>query len=155
MEYEYSFEVDSFNKYVDYCRRHKYTLVEQAKETRIIFRKENKTMARITIKEDGNGVTKFLDFKEDKLSDDVLIERRESKKLAFENDDEVLYILDFLGYKEDNQLIRNRTIYTKKGVKFELDEYIEPTKTMVVAIEGNKKEVDIVYDEIKCYHFNE
>jgi hypothetical protein len=26
---------------------------------------------------------------------------------------------------------------------------------MVVAIEGNKKEVDIVYDEIKCYHFNE
>ncbi len=149
MEYEYSFEVKSFTKYIDYCRRKKYTLVSQAKETRIIFRKEDKTMARITIKEDGNGVSKYLDFKEDKLSDDVLIERKESKKLQFENDDEVLSILDFLGYKEDNQLVRNRTIYTKKSVKFELDEYIEPSKSLVVAIEGDKKEVDIVYNEIK------
>ena len=149
MEYEYSFEVDSFFKYTEYCRRNKYTLVSQDKETRIIFRKDDKTMARITIKENSDGTTKFLDFKEDKLSDDVLIERRESKKLKFENDDEVLSILDFLGYKEDNQLIRNRTIYAKKGVKFELDEYLEPSKSLVVAIEGNKKEVDIVYNEVK------
>ena len=149
MEYEYSFEVNSFNKYIDYCRRHKYTLVSQDKETRIIFRKEDKTIARITIKDNGNEIHKYLDFKEDKLSDEVLIERRESKKLEFENDDEVLSILDFLGYREDNQLVRNRTVYTKKNVKFELDEYIEPSKSLVVAIEGNKKEVDIVYNEIK------
>ena len=40
-----------------------------------------------------------------------------------------------------------RYVYEKGGVKFEIDDYIRP-QMKVVAIEGNKDEVDKVYNEL-------
>ena len=97
-----------------------------------------------------NGILKSLDFKDDIISDDVLIERRESKDIKFDDLEAVESILDFLNYKKDNTLIRTRLVYKKGNVKFELDNYELPESSFVVAIEGNKEEVDNVYEEVKC-----
>ena len=61
----------------------------------------------------------------------------------------VLKILEFLKYNKDNVLDRERIVYQKGEVTFELDTYSEPRKSYVVAIEGEKEEVDKVYKELK------
>ena len=53
-----------------------------------------------------------------------------------------------LEYRKDKTLIRKRVVYKKDDVTFEIDDYSKP-KMMVVAIEGIKDEVDIVYQELK------
>lgn len=146
-EYEYSFKVSSLNPYIDYCKKNNFEFVEETNQSRTIYRNSNKTIARITIK---NGILKYLDFKDDIISDDVLIERRESKDIKFDDLEAVESILDFLNYKKDNTLIRTRLVYKKGNVKFELDNYELPESSFVVAIEGNKEEVDNVYEEVKC-----
>ncbi len=147
-EYEYSIIVDSLDKYIDYCEKNNYILSEKIYQTRIIYRKNDNTMARITINKFGDNEYKVLDFKEDKLSYDVLIERKESEPLAFENEKAIISILSFLGYKKDNTLKRNRYVYDKDDVKFELDEYIEPNDNKVISLEGNKSKVDKIWSEI-------
>ena len=54
-----------------------------------------------------------------------------------------------LEYKKDKVLERTRYVYEKNQVTFELDEYTSPEVMCVVAVEGEKEEVDKVYDEIK------
>ena len=78
MEYEYSFEVKSLDKYTQYCENNGYKKVSQKKEKRIIYRNDNKTIARITIEDDKDVL---LDFKDDILSEEVLIEKGNSKTL--------------------------------------------------------------------------
>lgn len=148
-EYEYSFEVKSLQPYIIYCQNNKYTMKDRNEQVRVIYRNTNKTMARITINKNLNKTVKTLDFKDDLLTNDVLIERRESKELNFFDDDAVYSILEFLNYKKDNTLIRTRTVYEKDGVKFELDDYQKPKKTFVVAVEGEKEKVDKIYEDIK------
>ncbi len=147
-EHEYSFEVKDLSPYINYCEENNYNFVSRNKQTRIIYRKENKTMARLTINESDGKVVKELDFKEDKLSSNILIERKESLALSYTNDEAVESILDFLDYKKDNTLIRTRIVYKKDGVKFEFDIYEEPRQTCVVALEGDEEKTDAVYNEI-------
>lgn len=147
MEYEYSFNVTSIDEYIKFCKQKKFKLINKIKQTRIIYRNKNKTIARITI-EEGKDIVKKLDFKEDKLSNKDLVVRKESASLSFQNEEEVESILDFLEYKKDNTLIRTRTIYEKENVKFEIDEYEYPNSNYVVAIEGDKKETDLIYKEL-------
>ncbi len=147
-EYEYSMVVDSLNKYIDYCENNNYELRDKIFQTRTIYRKNNNTIARITINKMGNKEQKYLDFKEDKLSVGPLIERRESGALEFEIIKDAESILNFLEYKKDITLIRNRLVYYKDDVTFELDEYIEPNNNFVVSVEGNKEKADIVWNII-------
>ena len=149
MEYEYSFKVEEIDPYIEYCKNNGYEFIEETNQSRTLYKNTNKTMARITIKEK-NGVTKkLLDFKDDIMTDEVLIERRESKSIEFTDDDAVESILNFLNYKKDNTLIRKRYVYKKGNVKFEIDDYEYPEKSYVVAIEGEKSEVDKVYNIVK------
>lgn len=46
-------------------------------------------------------------------------------------------------------LIRNRVVYYKNDVTFELDNYSSPEVMFVVGIEGKKESVDKVYEELK------
>ena len=149
VEYEYSKKVDSLDKYIKYCEDNSFVLIKKVNQTRTIYRKDDSTMARITKNTIGELTTYELDFKEDKLSSDELITRKESLPLVFENTEAVKSILDFLGYKEDNTLVRNRYVYEKDDVKFEFDEYIEPEKHNVVSLEGKKEIVDKIWIEIK------
>ena len=148
-EYEYTFEVKSLEPFKKYCDNEHYELIEQGAQNRTIYRKNDGTMARITINNNNGQITKCLDFKEDKLVDQPLVERRESESLYFSDEKAVYSILEFLGYKKDNVLIRNRYTYKKGDEKFEMDEYIEPRKAYIVAIEGKKEKVDSLYDEVK------
>lgn len=152
MEYEYSFEVKELEKYIKFCEENGYVFKEKTSQIRTIYRKNDKTMARITIK---NGEKMLLDFKDDILSDDVLIERRETPSIQFTNIDDANKILSFLHYEKDNSLSRTRYVYEKGNVIFELDHYLEPDETYVVAIEGDKAEVDKVYETVKLLEDNE
>ncbi len=153
-EYEYSFEVKELKPYIDYCLTNGYIFKSDSSQKRILYRNENKTLARITYDKINGKTTKKLDFKDDKLSNEDLIVRRETLPIEFENDEAILSILEFLNYKEDNFLIRERLEYEKDGVKFELDSYIYPRKTYVVAIEGDRNLVDGVYKLVKEFEKN-
>ena len=148
-EYEYSFEVKDLKPYIEYCTENGYALKSNSSQKRVLYRNKNKTLARITYEKINDKITKKLDFKDDKLSDEDLIIRHETLPIVFEDDKAILSILEFLGYKEDNALIRDRLEYEKDNVKFELDSYTQPRKTYVIAIEGEKKKVDEVYKIIK------
>ena len=45
-------------------------------------------------------------------------------------------------------MVRKRYVYINNNVIFEIDKYIEPVMN-VVAIEGNKDEVDNIYNKLK------
>ena len=150
-EYEYSFEVKSLAPVIEFCKSNNYNFVIQHKQQRTIYRDKQKTyMARITINDKNGVITKQLDFKEDKLiKGQILGERKESLPLDFTDDEAIKSIFQFLELTEDNTLIRNRFVYEKDGVKFELDEYSQPRVAYIVGIEGEKQKVDAVFDEIK------
>lgn len=152
-EYELSFEVKDIVPYIEYCKKNGYILVEEGYQERTIYRKDDGTMARITVNKKGDIIKNSLDFKEDKLTDNVLNVRKESLPIEFNDFDSVNSILAFLNYKKDNTLIRKRYTFEKEKVKFELDEYTQPKIANIVAIEGDKNLVDKVYDEIKELFF--
>lgn len=147
-EYEYSKNVRGLKKYINYCEKNGFQLKETTIQNRTIYRKNDGTMARITINLINGIARKELDFKEDKLSKEELIIRKESLPISFDNEEAVNSILDFLGYKKDNTLIRTRYVYIKGKAKFELDAYSEPKKAFVVALEGEKDLVDKIWKEI-------
>lgn len=144
MEYEYSYTVDDLSKVLDYLDKN-YKFIEKYKEQRVIYRNSNHTMARITYKNN----EMYLDFKEDKLSDKELIERKESKSIKIDDLESAENILSFLDYKKDNSMIRYRSIYEGNNIKFEIDEYLDPKKAYVISFEGDKDICDKVNETIK------
>lgn len=148
MEYEYSFKVSNIEEYINYCKKNNYKLTSEEEQIRTIYRNKN-NMARITKNiVNGNTILK-LDFKEDKLDNKDLIIRKESKSIIFDNEGNCEDILLYLEYKKDNTLNRIRYVYEKGNVKFEIDIYKEPTHAYVIAIEGEKEEVDKVYTKLE------
>ena len=144
MEYEYSYTVDDLSKILDYLDKN-YKFIEKYKEQRVIYRNSNHTMARITYKNN----EMYLDFKEDKLSDKELIERKESKSIKIDDLESTEDILSFLNYKKDNSMVRYRSIYEGNNIKFEIDEYLDPKKAYVISFEGDKDICDKVNETIK------
>lgn len=149
-EYEYSFKVLDILPYIEYCKNNEYMLKEETSQTRVLYRNVNKTMARITTKKRGDSKKIILDFKDDNKSEDVLKVSRETLPLEINDNnlDAIYSILDMLEYKKDITLIRDRFVYEKGNVTFELDIYSSPEKMYVVAIEGKKDEVDNVYNSL-------
>lgn len=150
-EYEYSFKVLDLTPYINYCKENGYILKESTSQIRVLYRNSNKTLARITTKIKNNEKRTFLDFKDDNQSNETLKLSKESLPLEItEKDFESVYsILQMLNYSKDVTLIRDRVVYEKDNVKFEIDNYSSPERMYVVAIEGDKTEVDLIYNEIK------
>ena len=144
MEYEYCYKVTNLKEYLKYIEK-KFEFVEKYKEKRVIYRNTNNTIARITYKNEDM----YLDFKENKISNDDLIIRKESKKIKFDNLKNCEDILKFLEYKKDNSMTRYRSIYRGTKIKFEIDEYIVPEKAFVISFEGDKKACDKVAIELE------
>lgn len=142
MEYEYSFKVTSLSKYISYCINNNYEKLEESAEIRTLYFNKNKR-ARLTTK---SNIT-YLDFKEDLKTSNTLKVSKETIPLKVDNIDSVNSILEFLEYKKDHTIKRKRAVYKKNNVIFELDSYTEPIM-LVVAIEGLKEEVDLVYKEL-------
>lgn len=146
-EYEYSFKVKDLKPYYEYCDNNGFTLVSSNNQTRDLYIGKENILARITKTSDNI----ILDFKYGDNSSEILHIRKESIPLEIKEKDldAVLSIIDVLGYKQIEHLIRKRIVYEKGDVRFEIDEYTKPEIMMVVAIEGLKEEVDRVYDELK------
>lgn len=150
MEYEYSCKVKDLLPFIKYCLNNNYELKDEYEQTRILYKNGSKVMARITRNKKNDEDIEILDFKEDNLDKEILKIRKESKSLIITDDncEFVESLLDILELKEAKKLIRKRFIYVYNNVKFELDEYKVPLMN-VLAIEGKKEEVDIVYNSLK------
>lgn len=107
-------------------------------------------MARITENVYSDYVKKVLNFKDDNLNDKTLKISRETKDLVVNDDNQefVDSLIEILDLTNKKVLKRNRYVFEKNNVKFEIDEYIEPVMN-VVAIEGLQEEVDFVYKELE------
>lgn len=146
IEYEYSFRVKDLKPYINYCENNGYTLIKEEKETRILYKNDNKILARITTRGD---VTKF-DLKDDTDANNLVKSARESLPITLSEDeiDAALSMLEMLGFAHHKTLERNRTIYESDDITFEMDEYLSPEQGYVMAIEGAKEKVDKIYNEI-------
>ena len=149
-EYEYSFKVKNISPFIDYCLKNNYELKDEYNQIRTLYKNGGKVMARITENSYKNNKLEVLNFKDDNLNNNVLKVSRESKDLIIndENREFVKSLLDILDLKETKKLVRKRYVYISNNVIFELDEYKNPLMN-VVAIEGEKDEVDSVYNELK------
>lgn len=139
MEYEYSFKISTLDEYLNIIKE-KYKYVNSYDEKRIIYRKKD-IIGRITYRNN----CMYLDFKENKISSNDLIIRKESKSIKIDNLDNCENILNFLGFVKDNSIFRKRTIYEGDNIKFEIDEYYEPEVAFVLSFEGKKEVCDKVY----------
>ena len=135
-EREYCFKVKDLEKSRKFCIDNGFNLDSETEQIRTIYRKSDKTMARITEDRWGDNIKLTLDFKEDKLNNESLSIRKESKALEFVDTDSVLSVLEFLGYEKDNVLNRKRWVYSKGKVICEIDLYDNEEQTIVVSIEG-------------------
>lgn len=149
-EYEYSFKVKDIKPFIDYCINNNYQKNKEYEQTRLLYKNGGKVMARITKNTYENEVIEVLNFKDDNTNDSILKISRETKDLVItdENRSFVESLLEILDLKETKKLVRKRYVYKKDNVLFELDNYSNP-KMNIVAIEGIKSEVDIVYNELK------
>ena len=154
IEYEHSFNVENIEPYINFCKQNGYKEKSIVTQNRIVFEnKINKNIiARLTTEFfDGKEVTE-LDFKNVNTKKDDLNISTESLPLTVtvENKKTILSMLNTLEFFEAANNLRTRYVYIKDNVKFEIDDYIRP-QMKVVAIEGLKKEVDMVYEQVK--HF--
>ena len=146
-EYEYSFKVQDLKPYITYCINNNYIEISNSDEIRDLYSNNSGINARITIT--NNEIV--LDYKEEDDSNKILKETLESKQIKINKDelDSIYKELNNKNYKLIKHLERHRIVYIKDNIKFELDEYTYPKHEYVAAIEGNKEEVDKVYEELK------
>lgn len=150
-EREYSFKVENVKKYIDCLIKLNFNIVSDSKQIRTIYKNNNIIMARITENFYSNNKKEIVfDFKEDKLTKDVLIERKESLPIIIDNVDTALSVIDILGFKKTVSLHRQRKVFSKNDVICEIDLYESPNEEFIVSIEGdNYKGVDKLYFQLK------
>lgn len=150
-EREYSFKVENVKKYIDCLIKLNFNIVSDSNQIRTIYKNNNNIMARITENFYSNNKKEIVfDFKEDKLTKDVLIERKESLPIIIDNVDTALSVIDILGFKKTVSLHRQRKVFSKNDVICEIDLYESPNEEFIVSIEGdNYKGVDKLYFQLK------
>ena len=150
LEYEYSFKVKDVNPFIEFCKKENYMEKSIVSQKRVLYRNNSGILARITTNSQGENEKSYLNFKEADDSEKILKVSKESIELEINdsNKEFVKSLLNMFEFKENKELIRKRYVYTKGNVKFEIDEYQKP-QMKVVAIEGEKKEVDEVYKKIE------
>lgn len=115
-----------------------------------MYKNPNHILARITTQEDKDKIVTSINFKDENESNDVLKTSRETPSLNIteENKEFINTMLDILGFNKFKTLERKRYVYQKNDAKFEIDEYSAPEEMYVVAIEGEKREVDSIYEDV-------
>lgn len=151
-EYEYSFKVTDVNCYVEYCVKNGYKLTGENNQNRVVYEnKDNRSIiARITTVEKNGEIKKVFDCKNVSQSHANLKISNKTIPMTINenNESEINSLLEVLNFEKVSDLYRNRKVYEKDGVKFEIDDYTKPIMH-VVAIEGNRQNVDEIYNELK------
>lgn len=150
-EYEYSFKVESVEPYIDYCIENGYTKIKESIQNRIVYQSLNNEhlIARITSTVVNDENEEILDFKNFSEKHKELQVSDESIPFIVNDDNRatIMSMLEVLDFEESADNTRKRVVYQNDDVIFEIDEYITP-KMNVVAIEGNKEKVDLIYEEV-------
>ena len=157
-EYEYSFKVESVEPYIEYCTNKGYTKVKESIQNRIVYQSLNNEhlIARITSTVVNDENEEILDFKNFSEKHKELQVSDESIPLKINDDNRaiIMSMLEVLDFEESADNTRKRIVYQNEDVIFEIDEYITP-KMNIIAIEGNKEKVDLVYDDVSSKINNE
>ena len=105
-EYEYSFKVTDLKPFIKFIEDNKFIKIDENYQSRTLYKKEDKTMARITVSGKNSEESKIIfDFKDDEDSDNLLKERRETLPLEITNIEIAKSIIEFLGYNNINWII--------------------------------------------------
>lgn len=151
IEYEYSFKVKNIEKYIKYCENNNYEKKLENRQIRKLYKNETNIMGRITTDYIGGKEIIVFDFKNNDISESILKENKETIPLEVQSQDmnRIESILEFFNLKLDKVLDRTRIVYMKNNVKFEIDKYLSPEIMYVIGIEGEKEEVDTVYNQLE------
>lgn len=150
-EYEYSSEVNDIKPFIEYCEKNGYKKECEYDQTRTLYKNNDKLLARVTTYKIEGKKKVFFDLKDQNESSDILKVSKESGKIDVTNNLEfVSSMIEMLKFDFHKELTRKRYIYTKNDVKFEIDNYTNPSMN-VVGIEGNKESVDKVYKIVQEY----
>jgi hypothetical protein len=151
-EYEFSFNVKSIDRYIEYCKENNYTLLAKYDQNRKVYENSHSSsiIARVTKTNKDGVIEEMLDCKNVGEKHQDLKISNESLPLIITDDNRsiIMSILEVLDFTLTADNTRTRYVYKKDGVKFEIDDYLKPNLP-VVAIEGKRDEVDRVYNEIK------
>ena len=152
LEYEHSFNVKSIEPFIDYCKKNGYEKVSKTTQNRVVFENKNnsKIIARLTTEIFDDNEFTVIDFKNLSEKKDDLNISTESLPMEVNsnNKESILSILKTLEFFEVANNLRVRYVFIKGNVKFEIDDYIRP-QMKVVAVEGEREEVELVYENIK------
>lgn len=150
-EYEYNIKVDDINVVTKFCERNGYVLVSKTLENRVVFenKQNRKIISRITTTFGEYNKVTVWDFKKVGKNDNLLKVSKESEAMVLDEAGIKIArsMLEVMDFEQSADNLRTRYVFEKGAVKFEIDDYTRPAMK-VVAIEGEKTQVDKVYQEL-------
>lgn len=147
-EYEYSFVVDSAEKYHAFCKSKQPLKIDVNSMRRRVFKDGSAVIARLTEESTATGVMhRYFDFKEDSKDSQLVKHVQETLPIDLNEKsiDHYMALLDSLDFKLDADLIKKRTRYQFKNMHVDIDEYSSPRKAIVIELEGERQMVDDMY----------
>ena len=151
VEYEYNFKVDDISAVTKFCEENGFVLVSKTSENRVVFenKQNRKIISRLTTTFGESDKVTVWDFKNVGKNDNLLKVSKESEAMVLDESGIKIArsMLEVMDFEQSADNLRTRYVFEKGDVKFEIDDYTRPAMK-VVAIEGEKSQVDKVYQEL-------
>ncbi len=151
IEYEYNFKVDNISVVTKFCEKDGFVLVSKTSENRVVFenKQNRKIISRLTTTFGESDEVTVWDFKNVGKNDNLLKVSMESETMKLDEAGIKIArsMLEVMDFEKSADNLRTRYVFEKGDVKFEIDDYTRP-EMKVVAIEGEKTQVDKVYQEL-------
>ncbi len=148
IEYEYNFKVDDISVVTKFCEKDGFVLVSKTSENRVVFenKQNRKIISRLTTTFGESDKVTVWDFKNVGKNDNLLKVSKESETMKLDEAGIKIArsMLEVMDFEQSADNLRTRYVFEKGDVKFEIDDYTRP-QMKVVAIEGEKSQVDKVY----------
>lgn len=148
VEYEYNFKVDDISVVTKFCEENEFVLVSKTSENRVVFenKQNRKIISRLTTTFGESKKVTVWDFKNVGKNDNLLKVSKESEAMVLDESGIKIArsMLEVMDFEQSADNLRTRYVFEKGDVKFEIDDYTRP-QMKVVAIEGEKSQVDKVY----------
>lgn len=148
VEYEYNFKVDDISVVTKFCEKNGFVLVSKTSENRVVFenKQNRKIISRLTTTFGESKKVTVWDFKNVGKNDNLLKVSKESEAMVLDESGIKIArsMLEVMDFEQSADNLRTRYVFEKGDVKFEIDDYTRP-QMKVVAIEGEKSQVDKVY----------
>lgn len=148
VEYEYNFKVDDISCVTKFCKENGFVLVSKTSENRVVFenKQNRKIISRLTTTFGESKKVTVWDFKNVGKNDNLIKVSKESEAMVLDESGIKIArsMLEVMDFEQSADNLRTRYVFEKGDVKFEIDDYTRP-QMKVVAIEGEKSQVDKVY----------